>query len=150
MRGLYALLLSLDKEIVMKVGSLGRVDLKSGMYVYVGSGLGVASMSIEGRLNRYFSRPSRRHWHIDYLLRSSRCRPVLAILSEARGHLECSLATKILEDPRASVAHKRFGASDCSCSGHLIFFGSLERSAVERLVHEKFEDLKLKPQRWLR
>ena len=150
MRGLYALLLSVDKEVVVAVGSLGRVKLRPGMYVYVGSGLGTASTSIEGRLARHFNGAKRKHWHIDYLLSSSRCEPLLAIFSEARRCLECDLAAKILEDHRVSLAHRGFGSSDCSCGGHLIFFKGLGRSAVEQLVRGRFEDLRLKPQRWCR
>jgi len=148
LRGLYALLLSVDREVAVAAGSLGRVKLRPGICVYIGSGLGVASTSIEGRLARHFNGVKRKHWHIDYLLSSSSCKPLLAIFSEARRRLECDLAAKILEDHRASLAHRRFGSSDCSCGGHLIFLSSLGIDAVERLVRERFEDLRLKPQRW--
>jgi Uri superfamily endonuclease len=150
LRGLYALLLGVDREIVVAAGSIGRVKLRPGIYVYIGSGLGVASTSIEGRLARHFNGFKRKHWHIDHLLSSSRCKPLLAIISEARRRLECDLAAKILEDHRASLAHRGFGSSDCSCGGHLISLKGLGRSAVERLVRERFKDLQLKPQRWCR
>ncbi len=48
------------------------------------------------------------------------------------------------------MAHRGFGASDCTCEGHLVFVGGLGVSEVEKLVWEKFEELGIKPQRWLR
>jgi Uri superfamily endonuclease len=99
---------------------------------------------------RHFHGGNKKHWHIDYLLRNPHARPVTAIVSETRGASECSLARKILSDGRARVAHRRFGASDCTCKGHLVFVAGLGVSEVEKLVWEKFEELGIKPQRWLR
>ncbi|MBS7623205.1 GIY-YIG nuclease family protein [Candidatus Bathyarchaeota archaeon] len=147
MRGLYALLISVDRKATVAVGGLGDVRLRRGVHVYLGSGRGTGSASIEGRLTRHFRHGKRRHWHIDYLLSNRYCKPELAFFSYARGRLECRLAAEISRDPRAGIVYRGFGSSDCSCSGHLILLG-FERAAAELLVYEKFIGLGLEPWRW--
>ena len=148
MRGIYVLLISLGGEASVRVGGLGRIDFKAGTYAYVGSGLGSSSSSAEGRLRRHFSKRKRMHWHIDYLLGDRRFKLLAAILSEAGRPVECDLARGILGDSRARVVHRGFGASDCLCDGHLVFFEGLNGSEAERLVWERFKGLGLKPERW--
>ncbi|MEM2942588.1 MAG: GIY-YIG nuclease family protein [Candidatus Bathyarchaeia archaeon] len=148
MRGLYALLIRVDRDVTVAAGGLGNLRLRRGVYVYAGSGLGTGSTSIEGRLTRHFSHVKRRHWHIDYLLSNRYCRPELAFFSNAGGRLECRLAREISQDPRVGMVYRGFGSSDCSCGGHLVFLGP-ERAAAELLVSEKFKDLGLEPRRWL-
>jgi len=150
LRGIYTLLIILSRDISVKIGCLGRVNLERGAYGYVGSGFGLASSSIEGRLMRHFHGGNKKHWHIDHLLCNPHARPVAAIFSETRGASECSLARKILSDGRARVALRGFGASDCTCEGHLVFVGGLGVSEVENLVWEKFLEVGIKPQRWPR
>jgi len=150
LRGVYALVISLSEQVLVEVGRLGRVKLGAGVYVYVGSGFGSASSSVEGRLTRHFRGAKHKHWHIDYLLGNPYAEPAAALFSEAKESLECRLAESILSDLGAEVAHKGFGASDCSCQGHLVHLRGLEVEATESLVWRKFEELGLRPKRWSR
>jgi len=148
LRGVYALLISLAGEASVKVGGLGRIDFRAGTYVYVGSGLGSSSTSIDGRIMRHLSRRKRRHWHIDYLLGDHRFKPAAALFSRVDQHIECDLARRIVGDSRARVAHRGFGASDCDCLGHLFLFEDLDAVTTEELIREKLEALGLKPEKW--
>lgn len=145
MRGVYAILISVRRRIWIRVGCLGRFMFNPGVYVYVGSGSGGASTSIEGRLTRHFSKTKRRHWHIDYLLSSSQVEPIGALFSETEGSYECSLANVLSENVGAQTPFEGFGSSDCSCPSHLIYFKDLSMNLVERTVESSFRALGLTP-----
>lgn len=147
MRGVYAILISVRGRVRIRVGSLGRLSFKPGVYVYVGSGSGEASTSIEGRLIRHFSKTKRRHWHIDYLLSNSQVEPIVAVFSETKGSYECALAKVLSESVWAKSPFKGFGSSDCSCLSHLIYFKDLSVNLVERVVKNSFRALCLTPRR---
>ena len=64
MRGIYLLVIRLDRPVRTNVGSLGRISFTPGYYVYVGS----AQNSLEARIRRHLRKKKKHHWHIDYLL----------------------------------------------------------------------------------
>ena len=65
--------------------------------------------------------PTKRlHWHIDYLLEESELDTVWAV--ECALRLECAWADAVCQMPGARIAVPRFGASDCRCPGHLVYF----------------------------
>ena len=148
LRGFYALLVSLSRDISIEVGSLGIMSLVPGIYVYIGSGLGAGSSSIEGRLGRHFGGVKSRYWHIDYLLSDSHAKAIAAIYSETYGHMECKLVKRLLSSSRVRVAQKGFGSSDCSCISHLVLLEELRNSKGEELIRQKFKELGLRPKRW--
>ena len=148
MRGFYALLVSLSRDISIEVGSLGIMSLVPGIYVYIGSGLGAGSSSIEGRLGRHFGGVKSRYWHIDYLLSDSHDKAIAAIYSETYTRMECKLVKRLLCSSRVRVAQRGFGSSDCSCNGHLVLLEELRKSKAEELIWQKFKELGLRPKRW--
>jgi Uri superfamily endonuclease len=119
-RGSYALLLKLDCSKVIRVGRLGSSPCPSGYYVYVGSALGPGGLA--ARLARHRRREKRLFWHIDYLLASAELVDVCHDLSGQ--DLECKWARTLMSMHGVRVVAPGFGASDCSCSSHLIFLGS--------------------------
>lgn len=143
MKGSYCLLIRVGKPSYLNVGSLGRVKIKVGYYVYVGS----AFNSLEARIRRHLSRDKRIHWHIDYLLAHENVRIDDVIFTSDERHLEC-LISKALENPGSIEG---FGCSDCRCKSHLHYYSDLgvAKNAILNVMEElgaKFmflEDLKL-------
>ncbi len=104
----YVLVLRLEKDSKVRVGSLGDVNFKAGYYFYVGS-----AKKGKSRICRHFRKEKKMRWHIDYL--SVVATPVLAyILNEE----ECDTAKKLSESFREIPG---FGCSDCSCRSHLFY-----------------------------
>ena len=112
MKGIYCLLIKLGKNSLLEVGKLGKIALKKGHYVYVGSALN----SLEKRVQRHFRREKKMHWHIDYLLASRNAEIKKAYVKETIEREECTIAKKIAAN---ATAIKGFGCSDCNCESHL-------------------------------
>jgi Uri superfamily endonuclease len=112
MKGIYALVISVNKNTTIRVGALGKINFEKGFYAYVGS----AQTSLEKRLERHFRKNKRRFWHIDYLLCSSAAKIEKVFYKEAEKAEECKIAEEI---GRIGVAVKGFGCSDCKCESHL-------------------------------
>jgi sugar fermentation stimulation protein A len=109
--GVYLIILHLEKNLSLEIGSLGQRRFKKGYYIYVGS----AQKNLQARMNRH-RRPGRtRFWHIDYLRQHARFCAAVPV----RGTLvaECDLARAV-----AGIAAWQapgFGCSDCRCPSHL-------------------------------
>lgn len=117
-KGSYALVIGLEREQRLAVGRLGSFDFPAGRYLYLGSGLN----GLESRVRRHLRRDGakKRHWHIDYLTAAA---PVLEVWWAADGRRrECAWAGKAREWG-GGIAAPGFGASDCRCRAHLLYFG---------------------------
>ena len=65
MKGVYVLAITVSKDIEVRVGALGKIDFKEGLYAYVGS----AQKRLENRVKRHLTGVRRPNfWHVDYLL----------------------------------------------------------------------------------
>ncbi|MEE9474859.1 MAG: GIY-YIG nuclease family protein, partial [Candidatus Hydrothermarchaeaceae archaeon] len=73
MKGIYALIITLEEDKNICVGKLGPVDFKKGYYVYIGSALN----SLEGRINRHRRKDKKLRWHVDYLLNEGKIVEIL-------------------------------------------------------------------------
>ncbi len=113
MRGAYCLVIRMDKDKDIRIGSLGNIHFPKGYYVYVGS----AMNSLETRIARHLRTEKKKHWHIDYLLDEADVVDVLKIPSEKR--IECDVAKFFASYGRPIP---RFGSSDCDCESHLFYF----------------------------
>ncbi|WP_455240854.1 GIY-YIG nuclease family protein [Methanothermobacter tenebrarum] len=109
----------------MNVGSLGKVKIERGCYVYVGS----AFNSLEARIMRHLSENKRIHWHVDYLLAHENTMIEDVIFTTDERRLEC-LISKRLEN-RKSI--ECFGCSDCRCKSHLHYYENFEAAKNEIL-----------------
>jgi len=122
--GTYALLLELEQPAGITIGRLGTSFFPAGYYVYVGSALG--SGGLAARLARHGRQNKKLHWHIDYFLVHAR---IVGIDTDDSGQrLECAWARTMLSRPGAQVVAPRFGASDCTCPSHLIYWGASDPS----------------------
>lgn len=116
--GTYALFLRSPTRSERHVGALGKMTIRAGVYVYVGSAFGPGG--VRARVQRHARSDGSPHWHIDYL------RPHTSLEVAWYTHddtpRECAWATVFREDPRTSVPLHGFGASDCDCATHLLLY----------------------------
>jgi Uri superfamily endonuclease len=138
-RGTYALLILVQSPLTFQIGMLGEIHLQPGYYIYIGSALGYGG--IPGRVNRHLRCPTekRSHWHIDALTAHG----VIEEVWWARGteRHECAWA-KVLSNT-GNITAPGFGASDCHCPGHLVWFGEAEEVTYGWLSLQKFPGSKL-------
>jgi Uri superfamily endonuclease len=129
LKGVYVLIIQVDKHTGVTVGALGKLTFEKGLYAYVGS----AQANLEQRIKRHLAKEKRLFWHIDYLLKDSVARIVKVLYKQADRIEECNLAKAIGEKGESVDG---FGCSDCSCKSHLFRIGDyrfLQESM--RVVH---------------
>lgn len=130
--GDYMIILQLEEDKTISVGSLGDIHFPKGFYVYVGS----ARKNLDQRIAHHRALRKRRHWHMDYL--RSACRFVGAIPIRTREDLEHKLAHALSQIAGWTI--ENFGCTDCRCRSHL--FGFAENPMHERdfiKIEEDFE-----------
>lgn len=117
--GLYLLLLSVPRPFRARVGALGLQYLEAGSYVYTGS----ARKSMRARVARHLRRGKNARWHIDYLTRHRKARPLGALLLPQTALEECTLNRTLTHDRGWTAPIPGFGAGDCrsGCTAHLHF-----------------------------
>lgn len=115
-RGCYMVVLRVEKDQYLNIGSMGETFFREGFYIYVGS----AKKNLRSRMERHRRKRKRLHWHIDYLLQSARVLTTIPVRTAE--DLECELARKILALSGWSVPG--FGCSDCKCPTHLLGMSS--------------------------
>jgi len=138
MKGTYVLLIEIERDIDVKIGKLGKFNLKKGCYLYIGSG----KNGLEKRIKRHLRKEKKLFWHIDYLLKNPHAR-IKKIWTKEEEE-ECSLAKTIASNNTFEIPVKRFGSSDCRCKAHL-FLAKEKGEIAEILKNKKFtkrEDLK--------
>jgi len=109
----YVLHIIFEKDEAARIGGLGELHLKKGVYFYVGS----AQAGLEARIRRHLSRKKNIFWHIDYLLSLGQAKIKNVWINDKA--MECRTARKLQERKHDSV--DRFGSSDCRCKSHLFF-----------------------------
>jgi len=123
MKGIYILILKIDKEIKTDVGKMGKITFKKSFYAYVGS-----AMSGIHRLKRHLENlkegsVKNKHWHIDFII--PYCKPVGWVFAE------CSDSDK--EKELAIYLSKNFdyikgfGSSDSPAPSHLFKTPNIEK-----------------------
>ncbi len=115
MKGTYLLFIRINSDKRFCVGSLGVIDFKKGLYVYVGSGMN----NMLKRVARHFRRDKKMRWHIDYLSVNSDDMLAFLIPNE---RMECRIAGDL---SKRFEYVKGFGCSDCKCKSHLFYLGDL-------------------------
>jgi len=117
--GVYALLMHLPRQTVFQAGALGPCRLQRGWYLYVGSARGPGGL--RARVGRHLRRGHKRlHWHMDHLRPWVRIHAVWWTTLQTTQERDWVLAAARL--PTAVAALPGFGASDSTCSTHLLAF----------------------------
>ena len=123
MKGTYIIVIHLQENSKITIGSLGKLNFIKGFYLYFGSAMGdKGSTTLENRVKRHISKPKEKRifWHIDYLLANKNCAITLIYLIPSLSRLECIISEEV---SKASDNHVRgFGSSDCNCLSHLYYF----------------------------
>jgi Uri superfamily endonuclease len=140
-KGTYTLIISLSKEIRIKVGRLGVRSFPKGYYTYTGSALGTGASSLRRRVSRHLRKTrKKKHWHIDFLL-AHRDTTVTAVVAAQTGRgMECELNCYIKRQGVAKIPVSGFGSSDCkgNCQSHLLYFGEEDiKKKIAQLYAEK-------------
>jgi Uri superfamily endonuclease len=117
--GTYTILLWLPVASQITIGRLGDYTVPRGYYTYTGS----AKRALAARLHRHLHGAATRHWHLDYLRPYTRVLAWQAYPDTTRP--ECDLARRLLACGRVVVP--KFGASDCSCASHLVYYSGPRR-----------------------
>ncbi len=114
--GTYALILQSDINTRTQIGRWGRLDVRAGYYVYIGSAFGPGG--VLARVSRHCRDAKSKHWHIDYLREFTSLTSVWYSLSPKR--LEHTWA-KTMAGMKQMTPIEGFGCSDCKCEAHLFF-----------------------------
>lgn len=134
MKGCYCLIINLNEEKTIRIGKkLGKIEFKSGYYVYVGS----AMNSLIARIERHLSNEKKMHWHVDYLLKRAEITEV--IYTESERKVECELSQYISDK---SEGIEDFGCSDCECESHLYYFEN-KKEAI-KCIENAYESMNMK------
>ena len=133
MKGIYVLILRIEKEKSLNVGKIGQFVFKPSYYAYVGS-----AMSGVQRLKRHLKNLKKgsvknKHWHIDFIIPF--CKSIGWVFAE------CSDPGK--EENLAIYLSKKldyvegFGASDSSAPSHL--FKDINLNKLKSAVIKAFK-----------
>jgi len=118
------------------VGKLGRFELDSGIYLYVGSALGAGSTSIHHRITRHFLKDKPLKWHIDYFTTLPQTKLHAVVVLETSYHLECQVSKYISRLDDVSCPMKGFGSSDCSqCETHFYYSTNPVETVIASCEH---------------
>jgi Uri superfamily endonuclease len=112
MKGIYVLIIAIDKNISVDAGVLGNLNFEKGLYAYVGS----AQNNLEERVKRHLRTEKKKFWHIDYLLDNSPVKIVQVFFKRAGKPKECKIAKELA---KKGFPIRGFGSSDCNCESHL-------------------------------
>lgn len=124
MKGSYILVIALEQEKIIKIGSLGKLIFPQGFYLYVGSAMGrYGSTTLLNRVKRHLLNSKIFHWHIDYFLKDESTSIRKIYLVPSVNSLECVIARDLLTKSKGYI--RNFGSSDCKCPGHLFWFKDL-------------------------
>ena len=117
MKGSYILIIRLNKNIKLTVGSLGKIKFEQGYCTYFGSAFGPGGFN---RIKRHKEisegKKNTKYWHIDYL-NSHPDTEIVEVKKFPKQKIECKLAKNSTGE---SVLD--FGCSDCQCDSHLKYF----------------------------
>jgi len=135
--GTYALILSSSNHSNIQIGRLGKLKLRPGFYVYIGSAFG--SGGLRARIEHHKRITQKPHWHIDYLRSFTNLKNVwFTYDSQHREHQWAQLFQNTLE---GFISVKGFGASDCKCESHLFFFKSnLSLKNFQKLIRKSYQE----------
>jgi len=113
------LVIELKKNSSIKIGALGTIKFKKGLYCYVGSALN----NLKKRVRRHLSKNKKLHWHIVYFLMNKNTSIKKVFYKQSNKKEECRIARFISKNSISSVP--KFGCSDCNCKSHLFMIENI-------------------------
>ena len=146
MQGVYVLLIEKIQFSNIMIGKLGVFNFPKGIYLYVGSALGIgSSTTIENRLKRHFTINKKNFWHIDYLLFDKYTKLVTAYYGETNLKLECDFLQALKKFDEITIQIKQFGSSDCKkgCGSHLLYSNLLDKHQMFQYIKKSFNSINI-------
>ena len=137
LKGVYTLLIRLDRPQTITIGKRRRISFASGYYAYVGSALN----SLEARIARHLEKNKNLHWHIDYFLQKARVVEIISCATEENS--ECTIASHLAQTLEP-VPH--FGSSDCHCQSHFFYYKN--KGVLRAVVRRSCKKSDLVPKAW--
>ena len=137
LKGVYILIIKLQKKRDITIGKLGTISFVAGYYVYVGSALN----GLSPRIARHLKSEKSLHWHVDYFLCTSKVVEIMYGLSQ--GKKECTLVSQLTREMTPVLG---FGCSDCSCKSHFFFYKDF--CEVRKIARNSFKKCGLEPRVW--
>ena len=157
--GVYIMVMHLDHDLDLEIGSKGMMHFKAGYYMYVGS----AKANLTKRIERHKRKRKKMHWHLDYF--RGHCEMIAAVPIRTSGlpleswslthepypsmpsmpdpdvevSVECALADAVGAIAEWEVP--KFGSSDCYCTSHL--FVMMENPIHNKKFMDVIEDFRM-------
>lgn len=128
--GTYAVILLSRVDSDVNIGTRLRLSVQPGYYIYVGSAFGPGGVA--SRIKHHISAVKRPHWHLDYLRQFADVIEVWFTYDTLKR--ECQWASLISSIGVLYSPIKGFGATDCTCSTHLMYSST-------RPDYKQFKDL---------
>ena len=135
-KGSYALLFSMRRARLIRIGQLGEEIFPAGFYVYFGSAQGYGG--VLARTKRYLIPSTVRHWHIDDLLPHVKIQGLWYTITAQNYECVWSQTAFTLLGEQGIVL-RGFGASDCrkGCPAHLFRMETVQkRTALLRKLKQ--------------
>ena len=131
-KGIYALILRIRREVSIRLRSRSW-SIEPGIYVYIGSAGGPGGL--RARILRHISRPSKRHWHIDYLTSDDGVETYAVVYTTCSwGPRAESLVASCLHNT-GLIAVEGFGATDDKTSkSHLYKLAGSDEPSLDIIV----------------
>ncbi len=111
-KGIYVLIIKVNKPINVNVGRLGKLKFDKGLYAYVGS----AQNNLVSRIARHKRKNKKKFWHVDYLLSNKSAKIIKVLYAKRKKEWECKIAKQLSKQAEPIIG---FGCSDCKCHSHL-------------------------------
>lgn len=158
--GVYIMVMHLDHELDLEIGSKGMMHFNAGYYMYVGS----AKANLTKRIERHKRKRKKMHWHLDYF--RGHCEMIAGVPIRTSGlpleswslthepypsmpsmpdpddvdvSVECALADAVRAISEWDVP--KFGCSDCDCTSHL--FGMTENPIHNKAFMDVVEEFRM-------
>jgi len=132
--GVYVMVMHLDHDLDLEIGSKGMMHFKAGYYMYVGS----AKANLTKRIERHKRKRKKMHWHLDYF--RGHCEMIAGLpIRTSWADAECALADAVRGVAEWDVP--KFGSSDCDCKSHL--FGMTDNPIHNQSFMNVIEDFRM-------
>jgi Uri superfamily endonuclease len=137
----YSIIIRLNKDKEIKVGSLKMIHLVEGFYVYNGSAYG--SGGLVSRIKHHLKKRKKLHWHIDYVTSSHNCN-VLQVVACKERNLEKRISLAMLADKNFSEIPKFGATDDAIVKSHFFLIKANSKRDAIRKVKKVYKKTKKK------
>ncbi|MBO3763117.1 MAG: GIY-YIG nuclease family protein [Candidatus Brockarchaeota archaeon] len=141
-KGSYSIIFKLIINKKLEVGTLKTTFLSRGFYVYNGSAYG--SGGLMSRIKHHVEKKKRRHWHMDYVTSSSKCK-ILKIIVCKKRNIERRISLEMLEEKDSFIGIPKFGATDDKVSKtHLFLIRANSEEEALKKVKKAYKEIGVK------